>query len=215
MKPLSIGLLSAAGGIFLLLSSHSLYSSETPYAKNPARGLVIYKPHAFQSDASANIAEYLGYQIHDTVTYVATVDHRRITLPATRSDVLLLPYPGRGEALPEDALPVISVAEHRFPQFHPLLIPLKSAWLQEARRPREELVEEVHSRQQNRSLVEKFSDLWRIVTNPPRNKPQPSPTPAASASPSQRPTDLDKNLKIISDYYHSLDETGSPEKPAE
>jgi len=216
MKPLSIAPLSAAGGIFLLLllSGHPLHSSENPYAKTPARGLAIYKPQTFQSDASANIVEYIGYQIHDTVTYVATADHRRITLPTTRSDVLLLPYPGRGEALPEDALTVISVAEHRFPQFRPLLIPLKSSWLREAQRPRGEIEKEISARQQNRSLAGKFANLWKIIAKPIRNKPLPSPTPASS-SPSPRPTDLDKNLKIIGDYYRALGETGSPEGTTE
>ena len=191
-----------------------LLSANNPYSDYPARGLAIYKPSLFGSDSTARITEYLGYKSHDTVTYLITPDGGRLTVPTETADLLILPYPGRGELQPEAALGMISVAESRFPQYRPVIDPLKAAWVEESKRPRAEIAGEIQKRQQNESIAQKAAALWNSVTKPAR---KPLPEPAVSATPVQsgdtdlkpKPAELEKNLKIIKEYFQTLDNAGS------
>lgn len=193
-------------------------SASDAYARNPAKGLAIYKASLAASDSTARITEFLGYRSEEAVTYLVAPNGARLTIPTRTSDLLLIPYPGRGELQPEAALMVISVADSRFPQYRPVLAPLKSAWIEESKRPRPEIAEEICKRQQNRSLAQKAGDLWNSITKPAR-KPAPSPTPkpAASTTPAPagdenltpKPADLQKNLRLIKDYYQALDKAAA------
>ncbi len=191
-----------------------LLSAKNPYAEYPARGLAIYKPSLIASDTSAKITEYLGYQSHETVTYLITPDGSRLTVPTRTADLVILPYPGRGELQPEAALLIISVAESRFPQYRPVISPLRAAWIQESKRPRDKIAEEIQQHQENQSIAQKMTALWNSVTKPAH---KPVPEPAAAATPVQigdqslkpNPAELEKNLKIIKDYYQTLEKVGS------
>lgn len=191
-----------------------LLSAKDPYAGNPARGLAIYKPSSFASDSTARVTEYMSYKSHDTVTYLITPDGGRLTVPTETADLIILPYPGRGELQPEAALGIISVAESRFPQYRPVIDPLKAAWVEESKRPRAEIAGEIRKRQQNQSIAQKAAELWNSVTKPAR---KPTASPTASATPVQsgdtdlkpKPAELEKNLKTIEEYYHTLDKVGN------
>ena len=193
-----------------------LLSASDPYDKNPARGLAIYKPSLFAADSTAQITEYLSYKSQDTVTYLITANGNRLTIPTRTADLLILPYPGRGELEPEAALVMLSVAESRFPQYRPVVAPLRTAWLEESKRPGAEIAEEMRRRQKNQSIAQRVTALWNSVTKPAR-KPVLEPAPVASATPVQsgdedlkpKPAELEKNLKIIKEYYRTLDKVGN------
>ncbi|MFZ4774210.1 MAG: hypothetical protein ACOYM3_02535 [Terrimicrobiaceae bacterium] len=208
------------GALALLAAlSPSSLRGDDAYTRNPARGLAIYKPNSFQKDASAQITEYRSHQSLDSVTYVITIDGKRLTIPAKTADVVILPYPGRAEAQPEEALAVISLAEYRFPQFQSLLIPLKAAWMEESKRPRKEIEGEIQNRRQNQSIAGRVGAFWNSLIKPnpkPLATPSPRPTltPATSTDPGLKPsTDLNKNLKTISDYYKSIDAVSGTNEP--
>ena len=200
-----------------MIAGHGALSAQDAYATNPARGLAIYKPNLLASDNTARITEYLSHTSHETVTYVLTPNGNRLTIPTRTADLLILPYPGRGELQPEAALVVLSVADSRFPQYRPILLPLKAAWVEEAKRPRKEIDEEILRRQQNQTIAQRMSNLWRSITQPKR-KPAAAPDPVApAAAPVQsaadvslkpKPEELQKNLKLIQDYYQTAEKLG-------
>lgn len=197
-----------------VIAGHGALSAREAYVNNPARGLAIYKPNLLQSDASARITEYLSHTSHGTVTYILTPNGNRLTIPTRTADLLILPYPGRGELQPEAALVMLSVADSRFPQYRPILLPLKAAWGEEAKRPRKDIDEEILKRQRSQTIAQRMSNLWRSITKPTR-KPAPAPEPAAPAAiPVQsagdvslkpKPEELQKNLKLIQDYYQTAE----------
>ena len=206
----------AIAGIFLA-TAQGLLSADNPYAGSPGRGLAIYKPNLIQADASARITEYLSHSSHGTVTYILTPNGNRLTIPTRTADLLILPYPGRGELQPEAALVMLSVADSRFPQYRPLLLPLKAAWVEEAKRPRKEIDEEILKRQQNQTIAQRMSNLWKSVTKPAR-KPAPAPAAAPASTPAQnagdvslkpKPEDLQKNLKLIQEFYQTAEKAGA------
>jgi hypothetical protein len=213
--PLLRSLISGGAVVALaLVVGTGVLSAKNPYAEYPARGLAIYKPSLIAADTSARITEYLGYQSYETVTYLITPDGSRLTVPTRTADLLILPYPGRGELQPEAALLIISVAESRFPQYRQLIAPLRAAWVQESKRPRAKIAEEIQQHQENQSIAQKMTALWNSVTKPAH---KPVPEPAAAATPVQigdqtlkpNPAELEKNLKIIKDYYQTLEKVGS------
>ena len=199
---------------FACVVGPGVLSAKDPYAGYSARGLAIYKPSLFASDSSARITEYLGYKSQDTVTYLITLDGGRLTLPTRTSDLLILPYPGRGELQPEAALLIISVAESRFPQYRPVIAPLRAAWVEESKRHPAAIAEEIQKRQQNQSIAQRAAGLWNSVTKPSR---KPGSAPVAAATPVQsgdedikpKPAELEKNLKIIKEYYQTLGKIGN------
>ncbi len=211
-----------AAGIFLALAAICVapLHADDAYTRNPARGLAIYKPNTFQKDNAAQITEYRTHQSLASVTYIVTMDGARLTIPAKTADVVILPYPGRGEAQPEEALATLSLAEYRFPQFQSLLIPLKAAWMQEAKRPRKQIDDEIQSRRENQSIAGRVGAFWNSLMKP-NFKPTPSPSPKPSPviakvteSPLQPSPDLHKNLKTINEFYRSMDSvTGNGTDP--
>lgn len=196
-----------------ILMIPGVLSASDAYAKNPARGLAVYKPNLLQSDSTALITEYLSYASHETVTYLLPSNGSRLTIPTRTADLLILPYPGRGELQPEAALVRLSVAEGRFPQYRQLLVPLKNAWLVEAKRSREAIEEEIRQREHTQTIAQRISNLWGSLT-----KPSPKPAPAVQATPpaesaatelKPNPADLQKNLKRIQDYYETAGKLGT------
>ncbi|MFZ4683586.1 MAG: hypothetical protein ACOYMS_13850, partial [Terrimicrobiaceae bacterium] len=131
--------------IFLLaLAVTSMLQGADPdYAKLPARGLAIYKPHDSASDKTAMLIEYRSFTARDRVSYLITAEGSRLTIPVRGSSLLLLPYPGKGEATPQEALAVIEYAESRFPAYRGNIRPLKAAWIKESARPVAEIQKEV------------------------------------------------------------------------
>jgi len=201
----------------LLAAAQGLLSADNPYAGSLGRGLAIYKPSLLQADASARITEYLSHTSHGTVTYILTPNGDRLTIPTRTADLLILPYPGRGELQPEAALVMLSVANSRFPQYRPVLLPLKAAWVEESKRPRKEIDEEILKRQQNQTLAQRMSNLWKSMTKPSR-KPVPAPaaSPASTPAPNTgdvslkpKPEDLQKNLKLIQEFYQTAEKAGA------
>lgn len=197
-------------------------SAANPYASRTARGIAIYKANAFQSDDSAVIVEYLTHQDYPALTVFHTASGQRVTVPMTKSEVMFLPYPGKGEATPEDALVVINMARTRFPQFRDHYLALTRAWRDEARRPRAEIEADLARRAKNKSTGDGFGAWLRSLSPklPPPKLPK-SPLgnaesdaakdkessggdqtakPADSAS-STGTTDLQRNLETIKQFY--------------
>lgn len=151
-----------------------------PYASRTARGFAIYKANAFQSDNSAVIVEYLTHQDYPALTVFHTASGQRITVPMTKSEVMFLPYPGKGEATPEDALAVINLARDRFPQFREHYLALTRAWRDEARRPRADIEADLARRAKNKSTGDGFG-AWLRSLSPKQPPPKLPKSPLGNA----------------------------------
>lgn len=184
------------------------------YSHRPAMGLAIYKAHDFAADKTAHLLEYRNFSQFPAVTIVTTAGGARLTIPARSAEVILIPYPGRGDATPDEALAVIEVATPRFPQFRRHLRPLQAAWIAEQRRPPASIAAEIADRENRRSIGESFIS-WVRQTWPQRPPPTlpPSPfepmttdRPAKPAAPEEEPAteesslDLERNLELIQQY---------------
>lgn len=207
--------------LFLVGFSVTALADAVEYALRPARGLVIYKEHDFASDKTAVLLEYLTFQVHDKVTYLVTPDGKRLTVPARGSNVFLLPYPGKGEATPREALVVLAYADEKFPQFHSHIHALQKAWSHEAKRPAAHIQEELAAREKNQGLGAAFIKWLKSLTPqlPPLKLPpsplEPMPTEAAGRKPEPERKDpseegqsgetdslgLEGNLKKIKEFY--------------
>lgn len=212
----------------LLLLAALLFTPGLCRADMPetARGLAIYKPAAFRPDSTAALLEYRSQKNHEAVTYFVTAKGRRLTVPAGKAEVLFLPYPGEGEATPEQAFALLEIARQRFPQFHAHYILYARAWRQEAKRPAIVIAAEVAQRQANEATANGFAgwvkSLFPKQTSPelPRNplgptvlNPEPTPVPATEepegreASESGGETlDLEGSLKKIQEFYRLSDQ---------
>lgn len=192
--------------------------AETP---ETARGLAIYKPSAFRPDSTAVLIEYRSQKNHEAVTYFVTLKGRRLTVPAGKSEVLFLPYPGKGEATPEQAFALLQIARQRFPQFQAHYFLYNRAWRQEAKRPAAVIAAEVARRQANESAATDFAS-WVKSLLPKRNPPElprnplgptalnPAPTPVpvpdestdgGETESTEETPDLEDSLKKIREFY--------------
>jgi len=170
---MSLRLLSTV--LLATLVSSALHAENIDYKLRSARGLAIYKDHAFASDKTAELFEYTEHREFPRVTYVTTANHARITVPAKNAEVFLLPYPGKGEATPQQAIAVLNLAQERFPQYEAQIRPLRIAWIRESRRNPTEIAQEIDEREGNRTLGESFI-RWLQGLFPPRPfTPSPSP----------------------------------------
>ncbi len=208
--------------VFAVVSASSAASlaAGDPYASRTARGIAIYKANAFQSDNSAVIVEYLTHQDYNALTVFHTASGQRITVPMAKSEVMFLPYPGKGEATPEDALVVINVARARFPQFRDHYLALTRAWRNEARRPRTEIEADLARRSKNKAAGDGFG-AWLRSLSPKLPPPKLPKSPlgdaesdaakgndasgndqaAESTGSSAGTSDLQRNLETIKQFY--------------
>lgn len=197
-----------------------LHASGEDYRSRTARGLAIYKDHAFASDKTAELFEYVEHREFHAVTYITTTRGNKITVPVKNAEVFFLPYPGKGEATPEQAIAIIDLTQERFPQYAPQIRPLRAAWLREGRRDPAQISKEMDERESNRTLGESFA-RWLKGLFPPRPfTPSPSPLdPPKKAAPPQEETqpepapesqsgkkdaeksDFDSNMDKIKEYY--------------
>jgi len=206
-----------------ILLTAGLQAGEMNYADNPARGLAIYKQFGSASDETAVLLEYMSYKVYDHVTYLVTPKGNRLTIPANSSELYLLPYPGKGEATPREAMAVIDVARKRFPRFDANLEPLKTAWKHEAARPANQVAAEIAARDRNNQAsgdaiarIRNAPSALPSVTPPPSllqpaapqsslASPTPAPAeaaPVSSPEPAETPsTDLDDNLQKLKQFY--------------
>jgi hypothetical protein len=152
-----------------------LLAKDIDYASRPARGLAIYKKNDFASDNSAILLEYRAFTAHDRVSYLVTAGGTRLTIPVRGSSLLLIPYPGKGEATPQQALAVIEFTNARYPKYRAHLAPLKAAWRKEAERPASEIQKEVALREKNKQTGLAFVEwLKSLSSNLPPLKIPPS-----------------------------------------
>ena len=202
--------------IFLLAGTGLLHAADPEYAKSPARGLAIYKPHDSASDKTAMLIEYRSFTARERVSYLITANGSRLTIPVRGSGLLLLPYPGKGEATPQEALAVIEYAEARFPAYRGNIRPLKAAWIKESARPAAGILKEVAAREKNKEASATFFDWLKSLT-PKRPGPQIPPSPLAGPDKTSKaeekseasgtaepdPLDLKGNLKKIQEFYRT------------
>lgn len=198
----------------LLWASLSPSPAQPPLAPT-ARGLAIYKSSAFRPDSAAVLLEYLSQKNHPRVTYFLTPKGRRITVSAGKAEVLFLPYPGQGEATPEQAFALLAIARKRFPQFQTHYAQYDRAWRQEAKRPAAQIAAEISRRQANESSASDFAegvreaqprreppDLPKNPLGPTRLNPAPTPAPEPPAETTEpEPQDLEGSLKKLEDFY--------------
>lgn len=202
-----------------------LRAKEIDYASSLARGLAIYKKHDFASDNSALLFEYRTFAAHDRVSYLITSAGNRITIPIRGTSLLLIPYPGKGEATPQQAIAVIELARTRYPQYQTHLAKLQVAWEKEADRPASEIQKEITTREKNKETGFAFIEwLKGLSSNLPPLKIAPSlldgewtGQEVKSADPEKTegdeaetntepdPQDLKGNLKHIQDAYKAID----------
>ena len=67
--------------IFLLAGTGLLHAADPEYAKSPARGLAIYKPHDSASDKTAMLIEYRSFTARERVSYLITANGSRLAGP--------------------------------------------------------------------------------------------------------------------------------------
>lgn len=201
--------------IFLSLTVLTLVVLSAPAAEPPraARGMVIYKPSGFRPDTTAVLLEYLGQENHERVTYFLTMKGRRIAVIPGRSEVIFLPYPGRGEATPDQAFALLALARERFPQFGSHYILYQRAWRDEARRPPAEIAAEISRRTKNEQAARDFAGWVRSLfpkLAPPDLPPNPltagkAPPPSAPEAvgpqPEREEQDLESTLRQLQDFY--------------
>lgn len=182
------------------------------YSLRPAMGLAIYKQHDFAADKTAHLLEYRNFSQFPAVTILTTARGARLTIPARSAEVIIIPYPGRGDATPDEALAVIEVSAPRFPQFRKHLRPLKAAWIAEQRRPPASIAADVADRENRRSISESFitwvRQTWPQLPPPtlPPNPFEPITTdrPVKPPAPEEEPSlDLERNLELIQQYQKS------------
>lgn len=186
------------------------------YALRDGRGLAIYQKHAYASPKTAIVIEYATYTVYPNVTQLLTSGGKRLTVDARRGGYLVLvPYPGKGEATPEEALAVLSVAEKQFPQFAAYYKPLRRAWVREKAIAREIVEGEIAKREEERRIGESFVE-W-VKTLMPKRQPEIPPSlldgkPKAAPSASDEADDqagkdsarsLEENLQTIREYYEA------------
>ncbi len=189
-------------------------------------GVFIYKRYPFYQDRLAQAVEYRSVSFHRNVTHVFLEDGQRMTLPAD-TDVIWIPYPGRGGYDRETAFSVIAEAQARYPQYRQLLENVRRAWKRAT--PVELATQQEKSTNRNlqasgliasftRTLsagLFKLKEIPSLLVSPSLN-PTPSATPAkeetsgASTSndnKSTSQTDLEKNLETIRKYYQMTNDT--------
>lgn len=202
----------------LLLGTAVVQAGDVDYAQRPARGLAIYKEHAFASDSTAVLFEYSSFKAHDQVSYLVTSKGTKLTIPIRGTELLLLPYPGKGEATPQEALAALNYAEERYPTYRDYVKPLKVAWRKEAARPPTELERELEDREKNKESANSFVEwLKGLAPRPeppkippsmldaPKKAPQTSSTDE-SEQPELNPLDLKGNLQKIREFYQAAPE---------
>ena len=198
--------------LFVLLAA-ALSPARAAEPPTAARGMVIFKPSAFRPDSTAVLLEYLGQENHEKVTYFLTMKGRRIAVIPGRSEVLFLPYPGRGEATPEQAFALLELARERFPQYGSHYILYHRAWREEARRPQAEVAAEISRRRTNEQSARDFAGWVRSLfpkLPPPELPPNPlaeahtPPAPAREPDGREAEADsqgLDTTLRQLQDFY--------------
>jgi hypothetical protein len=200
----------------LLLPPLGLQAGEEP---NPARGLAIYKPSAFRPDSSAALMEYVGLKNFPAATVFVTPKGRRLTVPDGKAEVLFLPYPGKGEATPDQAFALLEIARGRFPQFEIHYRAYEHVWREEAKRPPAQIQAEIARRASNEKSAGDFASwvkslfpqreppklpqnpLGPTALNPaPTPTPQPAPAPEES-KPDPEPSDPADTLRKLQEFY--------------
>lgn len=211
----------------LLLATLGLQAGEIP---GPARGIAIYKPAAFRPDSTAVLIEYLSQTNHAHVTFFVTLKGRRVTVPNGKAEIIFLPYPGRGEATPEQAFALLELAKSRFPQFDAHYRLYEYAWREEAKRSADQIHIEIARRAANEKTAVDFASWVRsLFTGPgPLKLPpnplgptvlNPAPTPAPETVPGEQepspgddtgqtpqPKTIEGMLKQIQDFYQLSDQ---------
>lgn len=201
----------------LVLCVSAAHAAEEGYASRPARGLAIYKQHEFASDNTAVLIEYKAFQAHDRVSYLITASGARLTIPMRSAGLLLLPYPGKGEATPQEALAVLEYARLRYPKYNAHILPLIASWKKEAARPASEIQSEVATREKNKETGLAFVAWLRslVPSQPPPKIPE-SPLKSAELGATSRkketpprdgaadPTDFKSNLETIKEYFGTV-----------
>ena len=209
--------------LLALVGAGLLQAADPGYATSSARGLAIYKPHDTASDDTAILIEYRSFTAHDRISYLITAGGTRLTVPLRGASLLLLPYPGKGEATPQEALAVIAYAESRYPAYRAHIRPLKAAWIKESARPTAEIQKEVAAREKNKETSATFLGWLKSLTPrrpPPEIPPSPLGTPKVAASNTAKkteapekpaepaaatgeanPLDLKANLRKIQEFY--------------
>lgn len=211
----------------LLLANLGLQAGEVP---GPARGIAIYKPTAFRPDSTAVLIEYLSQTNHPQVTFFVTLKGRRVTVPNGKAEVIFLPYPGRGEATPEQAFALLELAKSRFPQFDAHYRLYEYAWREEAKRSVEQINIEIARRSANEKSAVDFAGWVRsLFTGPgplklppnplgptalnpaPTPVPEPAsgeqePSPGDETGQDTQPKTLAGTLKQIQDFYQLSDQ---------
>jgi len=213
--------------LIVLFGSALAQAAETNYALRPARGLAIYQKNNSLSDSTAVLIEYLSFKAHDRVSYLITVKGNRLTIPVRGASLLLLPYPGKGEASPAEAMAVIEYAQDRYPQYRAHIRPLKAAWLKESTRPAEEIQKEIAVREKNKDIGAAFVGWLKSLTpsqpppklppsplkSPELRKPSEPKAPVENSQPEENgsaqpnPLDVKGNFEKLKDYYNT--DTGS------
>jgi hypothetical protein len=216
--------------LFLLAILLAMAGSHAGEIPGPARGLAIYKPSAFRPDSTAVLMEYLSQTNHSTVTFFVTLKGRRITVPNGRAEIIFLPYPGRGEATPEQAFALLELAKSRFPQFEAHYRIYDYAWREESKRPVEEIETEIVRRAANEKSAGDFATWVRSLfpgpgplklppnpLGPTVLNPAPTPTPETTSEGQEnttgdesgqgtQPQTIDGMLKQIQDFYRLSDQ---------
>lgn len=210
------------------LSISTLCAQETDYASRNGRGLAIYQKNTFASADTAVLIEYSTFKVYPNVTYLRTPTGDRLTIDARRGgDLLMIPYPGKGEATPEEALAVLAVAQQRYPKFGLHFKALKKAWQKESKAPREIVEAEIVKREQNKMMGESFVE-WvkglfpkrapqalppsllgpapRTSNLPKQSEPETTPAPEAAETTPAKKNNVHEDLDLIKKYYETSKE---------
>lgn len=211
----------------ILLAATGLHAGEIP---GPARGLAIYKPNAFRPDSTAVLIEYRSQTNHPSVTFFVTLKGRRITVPNGKAEIIFLPYPGRGEATPDQAFALLELAKSRFPQFEAHYRLYDHAWREESKRPLEVIETEIVRRAANEKSAVDFATWVRSLfpgpgplklppnpLGPSVLNPAPTPTPETESEGQEsapgdetgqgtEPKTIDGMLKQLQEFYRLSDQ---------
>lgn len=207
MKPLAIA-------ISLLLS---IAVSQGQHLDNPAvDGLLIYKERRYYGDDLAVAVEYTNVTNTPRVTHVFLYHGGYVQLPPD-ADTLFISYPGRTGETKDEVLPLLDIADTRFPQYHALITRIRNEWKLTIPKKVESASIASESRKSwAQNIIASMSRSVQTLLHPfpATSLDRQSPTPSANTkkdtdtltTSKPQPENLQENLKKIREYYKQAEE---------
>ena len=179
-------------------------------------GVLFYKQHDFEPDTkSVWPIEYRSAASNNQIMVITARSGKRLRLRPQQVEIVIS-YPGRDNMTRDEALGLCDLALERFPQHSQIIRNIRLAWEQtpiplpkyqvggKPKTPPKPGAIEVlwagivtKAGQIKDAVAQKFAQ-WTT----PKATPAPTPAPVIADTPSKDQTlDLEKNLKIIDNYY--------------